>query len=220
MNRLLAVDPGASCGVALVDDARLVLALALHADAGPAPCAVCPICRPPLPCSHVAGRAAQLIGGLLAAVPDLREIDTAVMEQPTWWGSSTPNAPALLQLAATAGALAGCLLGHGVGRVLCVPPGVWKGRTAKTTFQRGILASLDEAERALVPRGPKTRRFDSDATDAVGLGLWAVGRLGQWRTDPASFLGMVDEAPIRSRKTKTPRHAQAALRFGVEQERR
>jgi len=98
-----------------------------------------------------------------------------------------------------AGALTGALLALGVDPVLRIPPSTWKGRTPKDLHHPVILASLSDRERTLIPRGPRSGRYQPDALDAVGMALWAVGRLGNLQADPADFASLVEPAPARGR---------------------
>lgn len=57
-----------------------------------------------------------------------------------------------------------------------VEPGMWKGAVPKEVHQPRILATLTEAERALVMRVlPAGKRHNT--IDAVGIGLYRLGRL-------------------------------------------
>jgi hypothetical protein len=54
-------------------------------------------------------------------------------------------------------------------------PKEWKGSVPKNIHQPRILAALTPEERALIPDLPKTKLHN--AIDAVGLFLWACGRM-------------------------------------------
>jgi hypothetical protein len=110
-------------------------------------------------------------------------IDVLVFEKPQIYRASKskgdPND--LIGLAGVAMAVAGFLEGRkrfSTLRVLSPTPAEWIGQVAKTTTgsakesprARRILSRLDAAELALVPD-------QHDAIDAVGLGLFALGRL-------------------------------------------
>jgi hypothetical protein len=62
-------------------------------------------------------------------------------------------------------------------RVVPVSPAGWKGTVPKETHQPLIWAALTPAEAATV-------RGDHNAVDAVGVGLWALGRLKGGRSRP------------------------------------
>lgn len=76
-------------------------------------------------------------------------------------------------------------------------PDVWKGTTPKAAHQRNGLAMLSEEERALLPRGPRSRRYLSDPLDAALLGLWWLIKMGKrqprYYNRPAEFVGLVEE---------------------------
>lgn len=209
---LLALDPGASCGLALLQNGELRRALALRSEVIAGPCPACPLCRPGLPCDHIASGNASLVAQLRAELPELRQVDRVIIETPGFW-SSCPNNAAVLTLARTAGALIGATLAAGVPLVIAIKPAEWKGTADKATFQRGILASLTAAERALLPRRPECQRYQGDALDAAGLALWAVGRLGRWCSDPADFAADVDPAPVRGKRRKPAKQVQGGLAF-------
>lgn len=76
----------------------------------------------------------------------------------------------------------------GVGYVaawVSVRPSVWKGQVPKQVHHARLAALLEEGERVRAPGG---RRGDSgdapDTWDAIGLGLWALGRAGRGGTRP------------------------------------
>lgn len=52
-------------------------------------------------------------------------------------------------------------------------PGQWKGQVPKKIMCKRILEALSDVERALL----KPLKEDHNAVDAVGLGLWALGRM-------------------------------------------
>lgn len=56
-------------------------------------------------------------------------------------------------------------------------PRTWKGTQPKDVCGRRVLASLTPEEVALLPKRPRAKDFDNNMTDAVGLGLWKLGRL-------------------------------------------
>lgn len=213
---ILALDPGARTGAALFSGGQLVRAVCLLLNEPAAPCAVCLACRAQ-PCVHRVQLGA-LVRQLRAAVPELHQVDAAVIERPAWWKSSTPSAPALLALADVAGALQGAVLALGVPAVLAFAPRAWKGTTPKDEHQRGILASLDPAELEILPRAPRTGRYVSDPLDACGLGLFVLGRLGRWQSDPAAFAKLVDPAPARGKKRRPAPPAQGGLALAYHQE--
>lgn len=69
-----------------------------------------------------------------------------------------------------------------IGRVHCTKvrtprPHQWKGTCPKEIHQRRVLALLDMSERAILEGcgAPKSKLHN--VVDAIGLGLWAAGRL-------------------------------------------
>jgi len=60
-----------------------------------------------------------------------------------------------------------------------IPANVWKGTAPKSVFARRILKALTPAELATLKRVLSTlaKTYHDDVIDAVGLGLWACGRL-------------------------------------------
>lgn len=72
----------------------------------------------------------------------------------------------LIRVAVTAGAIAGALGAP----VQFVEPRAWKGSRPKDVDNRYTLGLLSEAERATMDA------TSHDVVDAVGLGLWALGR--------------------------------------------
>lgn len=77
----------------------------------------------------------------------------------------------ILQLAGVVGAICQC---NG-GDVQTVRPREWKGTVAKEVMATRIVSRLDEAERAAIVR--KSAALDHNIIDAIGIGLWYLGRL-------------------------------------------
>lgn len=87
---------------------------------------------------------------------------------------SDPND--LIQVAEQLGELLSLYRARGC-KVYTVAPRTWKGTVPKDKHQPRILSKLTPAELALVPKMPRAGRYQPDAVDAVGLGLWKLGRL-------------------------------------------
>lgn len=213
--RVLAVDPGLhDAGAAVLTDGRLTAAWWLRPAAPPPP--ACPACV--RPCSHGTGPAlrAAMVAELLRLAGPLDAFGLVVVE-----GQYLPAAlvrtidpAALLALAAISGAVAGLAAQAGA-VVLQPPPRDWRGVCPKPELHRSILASLDDEERAVLPRAPKLGTFLGDSLEAAGLALWAVGRLGAWRCDPARFAAEVEAPPVRGRKRRPgPELQQGLALFG------
>lgn len=107
-------------------------------------------------------------------------VRTLVFEKPqiytAYKSKGDPND--LVGLAGVAAAVAGMLRWHGPLEVFSPTPAEWIGQLPKTTRgsakesprAKRILSRLSPAELALVPD-------QHDAIDAVGIGLWCLGRL-------------------------------------------
>lgn len=63
------------------------------------------------------------------------------------------------------------------GEAQTVYPRTWKGSVPKDVHNKRVLAALTDEERALLPRRPRAKDFDHNLVDAVGLGLWKLGRM-------------------------------------------
>lgn len=91
-------------------------------------------------------------------------------------GKGDPND--LIDLAVLAGEYYGHYRRAGFETVL-VPPRTWKGSVPKPIHNERVLAQLTPAERDLLPRRPRAKDFDHNMIDAIGLGLWQLGKEGQ-----------------------------------------
>ncbi len=60
-------------------------------------------------------------------------------------------------------------------QITWVAPRTWKGTVPKAVMAKRILAALSPEERVLVPHLPKTTLHN--VIDAIGIGLWHLGRL-------------------------------------------
>lgn len=56
-------------------------------------------------------------------------------------------------------------------------PTTWKHSVPKKIHNRRVLAALAPAEVAILPKRPRAKDHDNNMLDAVGLGLWKLGRL-------------------------------------------
>lgn len=102
--------------------------------------------------------------------------DTAVIEKPRIYpGGRTKNPNDLIEVAVSAGEWAGRLSGVSI---TFVTPSEWKGQVPKPIHHRRIRAQLTEAEGEVLNAGigdyPPSKAHN--IVDAVGLGLWTVGR--------------------------------------------
>lgn len=86
----------------------------------------------------------------------------------------------IVNLAITVGALAGCWASKG-GVFVLFEPREWKGQVPKDIMLSRIVDKLMEEEVAIIPKLPKSKLHN--VIDAVGIGLWACGRLGKAKRD-------------------------------------
>lgn len=144
---LLAIDPGTDTGWALFDEGRLI-------DCG-------------------LGDPSQEICHLWSSTDD-----EVVIECPRIYpGGRTRNPQDLIKLALKAGEHAG-LFRNQHAPVAYVEPAGWKGRTPKTTQHKRDATKLTAEEKrtlALSLKGLAPSK-KHNVRDAVGIGLWAVGR--------------------------------------------
>jgi len=205
--RLLALDPGTQdVGLAVLQDGVLVQATWVEKQARPARCGRCPG-----DCAHATLplMRSRMVEALLQAAGPLAVYDLVAVEWPVVYQHQKAPADDLLQIAGVAAAV--CAAAHQVGTPSwCFRPSEWKGKTAKDTFQAQILACLTGAELRLLPRAAVTGRYLSDPLDAVGLGLFAAGRLGQWLRAWGGHLPEVEPVKAKAPR-KAPRGKQAAL---------
>lgn len=99
-----------------------------------------------------------------------------LVENPRWYPRDHTDVNDLLDLAVFVGELKRAYEGVGCD-VELVWPRTWKGNVDKGIMGQRILGRLTTAEVALLPRRPRARDFDHNMLDAVGLGLWRLGRL-------------------------------------------
>ena len=62
-------------------------------------------------------------------------------------------------------------------KVELVWPRTWKGTAPKEIHNQRVLRALKAFELKLLPKSPRAKKFDHNCVDAVGLGLWKLGRL-------------------------------------------
>lgn len=208
IDRILALDPGlCDIGLASVEQGRLTGAWWVRTHRQPARCKRCAQA-----CDHATRPLAigrTVAEALLTAGP-IGRFDLVVAEWPkVYLGRKVAaNPDDLLAMAGVVGAVnaAAALDGVATWHVL---PEEWKGRERKDIFQTWILACLRDEELALIPRGAIAKRYASDAVDAVGLGMWAAGRLGTWLRPPQHFAALVEppakaKAKAKARGKKLP----------------
>lgn len=138
-------------------------------------------------------------GSLLACAPwthppDIDDIEYAVIESQVIIPKFTRKPDSIITLAHLAGAIARDFGYPNEDRVRWVKPHQWKGNTKKPTsakqwasyaIHRMVVEALEPDELAIyivalaeLPNGER-----HDLADAVGIGLWELGRLPQPRTE-------------------------------------
>lgn len=96
-----------------------------------------------------------------------------VYQQRSWKGD--PND--LIDVAVVAGRIAQ-EFGDGA-EVRLVRPHAWKGSVPKDVMLRRIENRLDDRERSVLHAAKAPASLLHNVVDAVGIGLWAIGRLGK-----------------------------------------
>lgn len=153
---LVAIDPGLVCtGVAVFRDGSLYEA---HAVRGLGPEYL------------LENRLDDMITRVLYRVDESEEADL-VCEWPQIYKGSREDPNGLLPLAA----IVGGVLAFAWASTALYKPREWKGSVPKKIHQPRILDALKDHERGILEEIPKTYRHN--AVDAVGLGLWASGRM-------------------------------------------
>lgn len=153
--RIICIDPGTRlCGVALFVDGRIVGADVIQSTKGSRID------------DTVAGRAHDMARQLLA-INDY--IELAVVERPVIYPDSRERDNDIVDLAVTAGVLAGAFDCE-----LCMPtPRQWKGSVPKAIHNSRTRDACPAADK-LISQIRSTLR--NHAWDAVGLGLWYLGK--------------------------------------------
>lgn len=172
MSTLFAVDPSVrSAGCAAFLDGRLIAAwrIVREIELGEAPG------------QRWYGIARVIVASVHQRLPFVTSLDELVFELPQIYtavkSKGDPND--LIGLAGVSGTVAGIMAPR---KITSPTPAQWAGQVKKATKGSAkdspralrILSRLDAAESALVPN-------QHDAIDAIGLGLFALGRLAQRR---------------------------------------
>lgn len=100
----------------------------------------------------------------------------ALIELPRWYPHDHSDVNDLIDLAVQVGEVK-LFLEASRCAVELVWPRTWKGTVKKEIMTERILSRLTPEELALVPLRPRARTPDHNCVDAVGLGLWKLGRL-------------------------------------------
>jgi hypothetical protein len=110
------------------------------------------------------------------------KIDTVLIEQPQAYSGAKQNAnPKDIQdLNIVIGALMATCQKQ-TGGFLLVPPGTWKGQVPGDIMVERIKSKLSPDEVVIFDQGTTGTRAGllHNVVDAVGLGLWRVGRIGK-----------------------------------------
>jgi hypothetical protein len=102
---------------------------------------------------------------------------TVVIETPRWYGANNRvDVNDLLGLAEHVGELRSFYAGMGL-HVEQIWPRTWKGTVPDDIMQKRILNALSKEERERVPLRPRARDVNHNISDAIGIGLWRLGRL-------------------------------------------
>lgn len=101
--------------------------------------------------------------------------DIVVIELPQNWPGKTPIT-SIITLAVRVGTFKERWERYGAS-VELVWPTTWKGSVPKKIHNDRVLEALSAAERKLLPKRPRAKDFDHNMLDAVGIGLWKLGRM-------------------------------------------
>lgn len=110
-------------------------------------------------------------GGIILAQETL-----VLVELPRWYPHDHKDVNDLLDLCVLVGEVKRFYESQSCA-VELVFPRTWKGTQPKDVCGRRVLASLTPDEVALLPKRPRAKDHDNNMVDAVGLGLWKLGRL-------------------------------------------
>ena len=150
---LISIDPGNNTGWAVFADRVLTLA-GVDKKAS--------LFRPVTP---------RIPGGVVLA------FETSVLvEIPRWYPHDQVDTNDLIDLAVLVGEVKRFYESQSC-KVELVFPRTWKGSVPKPIHNKRVLAALTPGELALLPRRPRAKDHDHNCVDAVGLGLWKLGRL-------------------------------------------
>jgi hypothetical protein len=101
----------------------------------------------------------------------------AIIEAPRWYPREHRiDTNDLLDLSVLVGELKRHFAERGA-NVELVYPRTWKGTVPKDIHNKRVLAALSKEELAVLPKRPRAKDYDHNVLDAVGLGLWKLGRM-------------------------------------------
>jgi hypothetical protein len=108
----------------------------------------------------------------------LFETDAVLIEKPQWRPHDKIDINDIITLAVAVGELKRAYWKPINGpRIEEVFPTTWKGSVPKDVHNKRVLSKLTPQELAQVPLRPRAKTPDHNCVDAVGLGLWKLGRL-------------------------------------------
>lgn len=122
--------------------------------------------------------AAEPFDEFMSDPPWVSESLDVLVEMPKWRPHSHEEIDDLLGLARKVGRLEQFYKMRGAHVDVCWPH-VWKGSVPKEIHNQRVLHMLTERELAILPRRPRSKKnpYDHNMLDAVGIGLWKLGRL-------------------------------------------
>lgn len=103
-------------------------------------------------------------------------LDCVLIELPRWYPHDHSDVNDLIDLAVLVGEIKRHYESQDF-KVELVWPRTWKGNVPKPIMTKRILSRLTPDELAVVPLRPRAKTPDHNCVDAVGLGLWKLGRL-------------------------------------------
>jgi hypothetical protein len=98
------------------------------------------------------------------------------IETPRWYPHDQVDTNDLIDLAVFVGEVKSFYESQHC-KVELVWPRTWKGNVPKEIMTARILSKLTPEELAVVPARPRAKTPDHNCIDAIGLGLWKLGRL-------------------------------------------
>lgn len=112
---------------------------------------------------------------LVTVAPAIR-MDLVIIEKPQWRPKEKKiDINDLISLAVMVGELKERY--SVFSRVELVLPTTWKGSVPKRVMCDRVLSRMMINEREKLPRRPRAKDYDHNMLDAVGIGLWKLGRL-------------------------------------------
>lgn len=125
-------------------------------------------------------------------LPPYWPLRALVIEEPqVYQGNNSDDADDLIQLAGTVGAVCQLAVGNRINiearKIRTIKPRVWKGQVPKKTMVDRIWHRLSPKERERISfpsSGGPMHGLNHNVMDAVGIGLWACGRLKAAKAEP------------------------------------